>query len=325
MKEKSREKTGDYIYMFQKEVEYFVKAYEVLNTPDISKEELREEYRFLSQQYNKLRLKVMKITRVGDMNYKKLMNANEQIRKQKNELEVLNRQLRKANAAKDKIYSIIAHDLRNLLQFLLFSSEFLDSESSYKKLEEESVKKFIEKVLKTVNNMSELLENLLQWARSQYGELECRPCRIDLFKLAKENIDYFRQNAEKKHIQLVRGIRENTFVYADENMLKSVFRNLLSNAVKFTPPGGTVEVFSAKKGDFIITSVVDNGVGIAGDKLGAIFEIGGSESTRGTANEKGMGLGLPLCKEFVEKNGGKICVVSKPGKGSMFKFTLPKG
>jgi signal transduction histidine kinase len=323
MKEKSKDKTGDYVLMFQDELVYYVKTLEILNDRDISKEELNDEYRQLSGKYHKLILEVMKITRISDMNYKKLMKANDKIQQQKNKLQVLNRQLQKANAAKDKIYSIIAHDMRNLLQVLMFSSELLGSDYENGRLEEGSVIKYIEKVLKTVQNMSELLENLLQWARSQSGEIECRPQQIDLYRLAKKNIEYIRENAEKKHIGLMLGTRENTFAYADENMTKSVLRNLLSNAVKFTNTGGVVEVFSKETGDFIVTSVADNGVGIPKAKIKTLFEIGGSESTAGTAKEKGTGLGLPLCREFVEKNGGEIRVKSTPGKGSTFEFTLP--
>lgn len=325
MKEKSKDKTGDYVLMFQEELVYYVKTVEILNNQDISKEELKDEFRQLSQKYHKLILEMMKITRIGDMNYKKLMKANDQIQQQKNELQMLNRKLQKANAAKDKIYSIIAHDMKNLLQVLMFSSELLGSDYENGRLEEDSIKKYIEKVLKTVQNMSELLENLLQWARSQSGEIECRPQQIDLYRLAKKNIEYLRENAEKKHIRLMLEIQENTFVYADEDMTKSVLRNLLSNAVKFTNTGGVVEVFSKEKGDFIATSVADNGIGIPKAKLETLFEIGGNESTTGTAKEKGTGLGLPLCKEFVEKNGGEIRVKSTQGKGSIFEFTLPGG
>jgi two-component system sensor histidine kinase/response regulator len=323
MKEKSKDKTGDYVLMFQEELVYYVKTVEILNSQDVSKEELIDEFRQLSQKYHKLILEIMKITRIGDMNYKRLMKANDQIQQQKNELQMLNRKLQIANAAKDKIYSIIGHDMKNLLQVLMFSSELLGCDYENGKLEEDSIIKYIEKVLKTVENMSELLENLLQWARSQSGEIECRPRQIDLFRLATKNIEYLRENAEKKHIRLILEIQENTFVYADENMTKSVLRNLLSNAVKFTYSGGVVKVFSKEKGDFIVTSIADNGIGISKAKIETLFEIGGNESTTGTANENGTGLGLPLCKEFVEKNGGRIHVKSTPGQGSIFEFTLP--
>jgi signal transduction histidine kinase len=331
MKEKERtvdrrEKTGDYAFMFQKEMQLFSRSQKVLETPGLPPNELKEEYRLLSGEYNKLVKGMMKITSVGDKNYKKLMNANEKIQEQKDELELLNRQLRDANAAKNKIYSIIAHDLRNPLQFLLFSSDMLGSEyeENEKKLEEKKVKEFIEKVFKTAQNMSGLLENLLQWARSQSGKIECRPRSIDLHKLAAGAIDYFHQNAEKKDIRLFSLIPQGTWGFADEDMIKSVLRNLVSNAIKFTPPGGTVKLSVSGEEKFIRTAVSDTGTGIPAEKLETLFQLGKENSTLGTSGEKGSGLGLLLCKQFVEMNGGKIYVQSQPAKGSIFEFSLPK-
>jgi two-component system sensor histidine kinase/response regulator len=307
--------------MFQSELDVVKKAQDVQDKPGIPKKQLQNEYQFLSAKYEKLVKEMIKITRVGDMHYKKLMEANDQIQEHKKILEELTQQLLEANAAKDKFYSIIAHDLRNPLQVLLFSAELMTEE--YERLEEDAIKKFINQVNRTAQNMANLLENLLQWARFQYGELDCRPGKIDLFVLAKETSQQFLANAEKKNIDLSMEIPENTWVYADENMIKSVLRNLVNNAVKFTHPGGKIKMSSKKEGDSIVTSVQDTGIGMPKEKLDSLFQNGQHISTRGTAEEKGSSLGLLICKEFIEKNGGEIRAKSEPGQGSTFEFSLP--
>lgn len=325
-KNKAKNKSRDNGSIFQKEQEIAAKSEKIQNKAEISKEELMKEYRFLSQVYKKLLKEMTKITRVGDVNYKKLMDANDQIQEQKSKLEVLNRELHEANAAKDKFYSIIAHDLRDPLQFFLFASDIMERECEDGKPGEELIREYVEKVFKTAVNMSALLENLLQWSGSQSGKIECRPRQFDLYILTKENTGYLIENARKKNIGLLLEIPEKTFVYADETMIKSVFRNLVGNAVKFTKPGGTVKIYITRdeKDDFIVTSVQDTGIGIPEDKLDKLFKIGENYITHGTAKERGTGLGLILCKEFVEKNNGEIRVKSQRGKGSLFEFSLPK-
>lgn len=319
MKEISEDKSSK--SMFQSELDVVKKTQFVQNNPGIEKKQLQKEYQFLSTKYEKLVKEMIKITRVGDMHYKKLMEAKDQIQEHKKILEELTQQLLEVNASKDRFYSIIAHDLRNPLQVLLFSAELMAEE--YERLEENAIKKFIKQVNQTAQNMANLLENLLQWARFQYGELDCHPEKIDLFVLAQENIQFFVGNAEKKNIDITMEIPENTWVYADENMIKSVLRNLVNNSVKFTHPGGKIKIFSKKQGDFIVTSVEDTGIGIPKEKLESLFENGQHVSTRGTAEEKGSRLGLLICKEFVEKNGGEIWAKSEPDEGSTFEFTLP--
>jgi len=314
-----------YRAMFKNEISIVEKADTLLNNPELSLSELKEEYGFLNQQYKKIVNELKKITRVGDMHYKKLMTANEQIQEQKNELESLNKELKKVNAAKDKLYSILAHDLRNAMQFLLFSSELLGNQEEYGKLEEEIVIKYIGKVIKTVGSMSELLENLLQWARSQVGELECRPITLDLHALFSEIIEHFVQNAEEKKIKIHMEIPINTIVYADENMMKAVARNLISNALKFSTENGSLHISSQEQGDFISTSVQDTGVGIPPDILKSLFEIAESQADLSPAKKTKPGLGLILCREFVEKNKGQITAVSTVDKGSTFTFSLQKG
>ena len=308
--------------MYQQELEIAQNAQKIMDKPGISREELLEEYKLLGEKYTKLIKEIVKITRVSDMHYKKLIEANEQIQEHKNILEDLNHQLLEATAAKDKFYSIIAHDLRNPLQLLLFSSELMAEE--YDKMSGDNLRKFVDKVRKTAQNMADLLENLLQWGRTQFGEIECRPQRVDLYPLAKETIDYFYENAEKKNIKVFLGILRSTWVFADQNMVRSTLRNLINNAIKFTNPLGTVTISSRDEGEFIAVSVTDTGVGIPEDKIGLLFNISEHYSTPGTAEERGSSLGLAICKEFVEKNQGEISVKSRVGMGSTFEFTLPK-
>lgn len=307
--------------MFQKELATVERVEAVLKRPSISAEDLLVEYSFVSKMYLKMLREMKKITRIGDVNSKKLLAANEQIETQKNELEILNSQLLEANATQDKLYSIIAHDLRNPLQFLLFSTDVLYSD--YEGMQEEMVSSYIGKVFKTVQNMSDLLENLLQWSMSQSGTLECRPRPINLNELVDEVTDFFYEDAEKKNIELEASITANTCVYADEDMIKSVLRNLISNALKFTAKTGRVTLTTYKKDDFIIISVADTGLGIPQEKLTTLFKIGLNATTQGTCKEKGTGLGLILCKELVEKNGGEIFVKSEEGQGSCFEFSIP--
>ncbi|MCP4153241.1 MAG: HAMP domain-containing histidine kinase [bacterium] len=308
--------------MFKDEWDIFEKTEGISSDDKLPQESLKAEYVFLSQKYRKLLKETMKITRVGDMNYKKLMEANDQIQKQKNELETLNRELREANVVKDKFYSIIAHDLRNPLQFLLLSTGLLDSD--FTSMEEGAIRKYIEKIFNTSKNMSGLLENLLEWSQSQYGKIQCRPQTLELSLLARDNTRFFSGNAEKKDIRLFSEIPENSFVYADENMVNSVFRNLVSNAVKFTNPGGEIKITCSEDDEFIQTTVFNTGVAIPQDKIAKFFKISEKYTTTGTANEKGSGLGLILCMEFIEKNGGQIKVKSEENVGNFFEFSLPK-
>lgn len=308
--------------IFNKEWQTSEHSQDVQKNTDITKEKLAKEYRTLSHAYKKMLKEMMKLTRIGDVNYKKLMEANDRIREQKTKLEQLNNELRAANAVKDKFYSIIAHDLKDPFQVLLISAEVLHND--YPDMEREERNKYISGIYRTTGNLAALLENLLQWSRTQYGEIECNPRQIDLDILAREQIAFFIAKAEKKKITLIAEIPEHLPVYADENMLQSILRNLVGNALKFTHAGGTVKLTTKDDGNFIVTSVSDTGVGIPEEKLGALFTIGGNHTTMGTAKEKGTGLGLMLCKEFVEKNGGLLRISSQPGKGSTFSFSLPK-
>jgi signal transduction histidine kinase len=169
-----------------------------------------------------------------------------------------------------------------------------------------------------------LLENLLEWSRVQANKIEIKPEVIDLGNIAAETFSLLHSSAEAKNINLSSSIVFNTTAYADENMVKTVFRNLVSNAIKFTKKGGEIKLSATDSNDYVEVSVSDNGVGISEENIKALFRLDVSLKSRGTANESGTGLGLIICKEFTERNGGTITVKSMIGIGSTFLFTLPK-
>jgi signal transduction histidine kinase len=173
-------------------------------------------------------------------------------------------------------------------------------------------------------NLYQLLDNLLQWSRSQSGALKFNPQKIELDETFNDSVQLFRETADAKNIQLVRSsTEENLAVYADRNMLDAILQNLISNAIKFTRPGGKVQIISERKGEFAWIKVTDNGVGMSAKIQERLFRIDKQNSTSGTLNETGTGLGLILVKEFVTRHGGKIGVESIEGKGSTFYFTIP--
>jgi two-component system sensor histidine kinase/response regulator len=240
------------------------------------------------------------------------------------DLKFAREELKEINATKDKFFSIIAHDLRNPLQCLKLSAEFLYFD--YDSLDDEERKDYTQKFYDNSNLIAALLENLLAWSQSQQGIIEPHPKKIDLHKLTAENIDLLKENARKKNIAVSSRVKPETFAFADESMIRTVIRNLLSNAVKFTGPGGKVEVSTtiSADGNSMDISISDDGVGISAEDIDTLFRIDVIKKvSKGTDNEKGTGLGLILCKEFVEKNNGSIHVTSEPGKGSRFTFTLP--
>ncbi len=230
-------------------------------------------------------------------------------------------ELKELNATKDKFFSIIAHDLKNPFNTLMgFTELLLENLSDY---DQEKLKEFIGILHDTSKHSYALLENLLEWSRSQTGRLEITPEKIKLCSIFNENIDLLSNNASKKHIQLINSIDPDTEAFADSNMINTVIRNLISNAIKYTKANGTITGSSKLTGNMIEISVTDNGIGIAPENIEKLFKIDVNYSTKGTAEETGTGLGLILCREFVNKNGGKIWVKSEYGKGSSFQFTLP--
>jgi len=231
-------------------------------------------------------------------------------------------QLRKLNASKDKFFSIIAHDLRGPLGSLQALSKFI--EEHFESYTPDRLKEIIVIQQKAAENILKLLDNLLTWSKMQRGMLEYHPQRILIEKVVTRNIELFTPVAERKQIILRSSIQEKGSAYADYNMVDTVIRNLIANALKFTHPGGTVEVSVRQKENYFEVAVSDTGIGIGKEHISKLFQIDTQYRRSGTDREKGSGLGLILCKELVEKSGGRIWVESETGKGTTFTFTLPK-
>jgi signal transduction histidine kinase len=237
------------------------------------------------------------------------------------ELKESENQLKELNATKDKLFSIIAHDLRSPFNTILGYSDLLAN--NIKNYDSEKIVKFSAQINSAAVNTLVLLDNLLNWAKSQTGQITFKPVKLNLQPIITHVIEILNPTAELKNIAINCFQSNGIEVYADPYMLKIILRNLIANAIKFTNSKGSIEVKALKKDNFIEITISDNGIGMNKEALNKLFIIQTNETTVGTANEKGSGLGLVLCKEFIEKQRGEIWVESEIGKGSNFKFTLP--
>jgi PAS domain S-box-containing protein len=253
----------------------------------------------------------------------KLLEINERELTQANlKLSESERQLREMNANKDKFFSIISRDLKNPLYALLGFSDFLVKYQ--KELVEEEIVSYSTDINTLAKQLFGLVENLHQWSSINTDKLECKPEKVDLSTSAGKVIKLLRRNALIKNIDLYDEIPEETFVLGDVKMINSIMQNLVSNALKFTNQGGYVRVDSKDLGSKIEVSITDNGIGMSQEKIQSLFKIDTNPSTPGTAHERGSGLGLIICKELIEKNGGTITVKSKADEGTEVTFTLSK-
>lgn len=244
---------------------------------------------------------------------KLLLEHQEEIKRRSEELEQLNQ-------VKDKFFSIISHDLRSPMNALSAILNMLDN----KQIKPEEFEHLTKELKVQFNHTKTLINNLLDWALLQMDKLKIQQEKLDLFTITEENFKLL-NSLNTKETTLINKTPQGTFCLGDLNMVNLVLRNLVLNAIKFTESGGTVEVSvnSGNNNDWIV-AVKDNGIGINPEIQKILFEKTSGYSTRGTANEKGTGLGLILCKEFVEKNGGRIWLESEMGKGSIFYFTIKK-
>jgi len=255
--------------------------------------------------------------------YKKIKKQKEEIELQRDDILNKNMELDILNYTKDRFFSIIAHDLRSPFNAILGFSDLLQTKCYNCRFPENT--NMINILHKSATNTFALLENLLLWSQSQMGGIEfnpqnhpLKPVVIDIFSLLEES-------AKNKEIKLQHSIDDKDTGFFDYQMIHTVLRNLVSNAIKFTGLNGVITVNIRLLDKFVEVSVIDNGVGIEQEKINNLFRIDTQVSTKGTANEKGTGLGLIICKEFVKTNGGNIWVKSEPGKGSQFIFTIPIG
>jgi signal transduction histidine kinase len=232
-----------------------------------------------------------------------------------------NANLQDANSTKEKFLSIIGHDLKNPFNSVLGLSNLLINQ--WKSLDEEERFQISNEINSSSQSLYELLDNLLIWSRTQTSNTKQIPEIFDINESIRDIHEIFRNQAAFKNINIRTDITGVKNVFADPNMIATVIRNLLSNALKFTHEGGQILIRTQNKADMIEFSISDNGKGILPDDLKRIFEDKGLQTTKGTSNETGSGLGLLLAKDFILRNNGLIWVESKPGKGSLFTFTLP--
>jgi signal transduction histidine kinase/ligand-binding sensor domain-containing protein len=230
-------------------------------------------------------------------------------------------ELKQLNATKDKFFSIIAHDLKNPFNAIINSSKLMENE--YDNFQKKDHLKLLELITRSSEAAYNLLENLLIWARSQSGKIHLEKNYFDLSVIIKETVELLNNQAEAKRIKINSDIKQETNVYADIDTVNTVVRNLLSNAIKFTKTGGSIKINALESDKEIRVDICDNGIGMSKEETNQLFKIDVDVNKTGTAGEKGTGLGLILCKEFIEKNNGKIWVVSEVGKGSTFSFSLP--
>ena len=238
------------------------------------------------------------------------------------EVKKIEKQLLQLNSDKNRFISILAHDLKSPFNALLGFSELLSS--SIQDYSTEEIVDFAFHINKTAHNTFNLLEDILMWAHSQAGKIPFKPQIISLTRICSDVCNLLGPNADNKEITISTCNKEKDFlVYADEEMLKTILRNLISNSIKFTHRGGGIKITASQNQETTTVTVSDNGIGIHPEVMENIFNITHQMNKQGTENEQGTGLGLILCNEFIQKHNGNIWVVSEPGNGSQFSFSLP--
>ena len=229
--------------------------------------------------------------------------------------------LREVNTTKDKLFSVLGHDLRGNLASIISISELL-LDDTYEK-DPEQIKQFYRHINNQANNLNILLNNVLDWSKTRDNRIVFDPRKVDIKRLANMNIKLLKENAALKDLSLKSEIHEPVLVKGDENMINTVLRNLIFNAIKYTIPGGSISIMTESDKKNATIKVKDTGVGIRKEKQDSIFNSNTIVSTRGTIEETGTGLGLMICKEFVLKNKGDIWLESEPGEGTTIFFTIP--
>jgi len=264
------------------------------------------------------------VRRLRDMNIieEQLAAQNTEILRQKERLEIQKQELVELNATKDKFFSIIAHDLRSPISTLISLSEVLRTDMDL--LDTSQQKEILGSLYDLSKNYLKLLDNLLQWSRVQSGRMVPEPVIFELSEVIQDVVCFYQPYALDKEIKILERNIIPVPVHADKNMIRLILRNLISNAIKFTHPGGEIHVMMIIKERFVEVTVQDNGLGMSPEILDSMFMLDKTQSMPGTSGEKGTGLGLHLCKEFIELNNGVIKVESHKGFGSVFCFTIPK-
>lgn len=251
---------------------------------------------------------------------KSLSEINQLLSKQTIEIRSQQDELKKLNSTKDKFLSLLAHDLKSPMSSIIGFSEIL--ENKYDTLDETKRKRFISIIKTSSVTTYSLLDNLLEWSRSQSNNIAYSPQNIKIGDIVTDVFTYLEPNAHKKQINLINSTDKEVDIFADKYMITTVLRNFASNAIKYSDQGCNVEISSKIEDSYLELSISDNGVGMSGEKVNTLFKIENTESTIGTNGEKGTGLGLLICKDFLEKHNSQIEVTSSKGKGSTFSFKV---
>lgn len=238
-------------------------------------------------------------------------------------IEEKNEELRKTIAGRDKMYSVIAHDLRSPMASMKMLLNTIMMSVEKDKIDPD-IFEMLEMSNKTSEEVFSLLDNLLKWTKSQLGKLTVIPQKLDISGLADGVVEVMNSVAEVKHIKLIRTDHESFFVYVDIEMIKSILRNLISNAVKFSNPDSEIKVGIKAEDGKVIVSVTDSGKGIKKEDQHKLLKDSTHFTTYGTNSEEGSGLGLLLCRDFARKNGGELWFESEENLGSVFSFSLPQ-
>ncbi len=297
---------------FKAEQEILEHARTVLDDVQDIHHPLRQEFAALLDGYEKMYRQFRSLIRISDH--------------QQNRLNELNKQLAASNASKDKFFSIISHDLRGPLGAMISLGELLQEQIESEAYKKEIAAKLARQVCSSAKTLYALLENLLAWSRIQRGVMELYPEHLEIQDIVKFNLGLFASQTERKNIRLKSAVISGTSVYADYNAVNTVFRNIISNAIKFTPCGGKIEITARPYSETVLEiAVSDTGIGISQKSISELFQpgTGFTASKPGTDGEQGTGLGLVLCKELLDKNGGDIRIESSPGAGTTVRVILP--
>lgn len=286
---------------------------------------INQEVFFIDKKGNECWMLITKVPLFDEQgNISGLIGINHNITNQKKieqNLAKLAEELKKTNAMKDKLFSIIAHDLRSPLSSISMSLDLMTSDIE---IDEHLKREMVVDLKKSTTNTLNLLDNLLNWARSQIGTLKLHPEYLNINHIISQTVELLEPYATQKSIMVVVKADDNLHAFADQESIKLIIRNLFSNAIKFTPNNGLITVSACDKGNMTEISIRDTGIGMKKEMVEKLFKFNSFRTTYGTNHEKGSGIGLALVRDFVERNGGKINVESKLGKGSTFVFTLPK-
>ena len=288
---------------------------ETLEREQLALEKEKEKKELIEQQKTELQQQVKEKT--TDLQLKNTM-----LEEMVNQLKESENKLSQLNQIKDKLFSVVSHDLRNPLATM---QSFLKLVTEHdKKMSNAERSKSFSEAQQSLDNLNELLYNLLQWSKSQMNLLQFKPDRLNIKLLIEGTVKLVQLHAQMKEVHIKKLVQEGLIAYADRDMTEFIIRNLLSNAIKFSYRNSTIEIKASAHHTDIVIEIIDNGVGLSEAKIKTLLKKNTAITQRGTEKEKGTGLGLLICKDFIAKNGGLLHIDSEPGKGSVFSFNIPE-